>query len=96
MALTPDQIKALLAKPEQPARRKKKNEIDTSVRDYVTWFKLAHKMVDEATGDLIKCSNPNCPDTRTTQLCVVIDEINMCRRCFMEGYGLVSVGSNNE
>lgn len=90
MPLTPEQIKALLA---QPQRRRKKNEIDTSVRDYQTWFKLSGKLFDESSPDgRTHCSNPNCIDTRSQQMVNNINGVFMCRRCFLDGYMLIPEG----
>jgi hypothetical protein len=89
MALTDEEIAKLLAK--QPRNRSggrtgKGKIIDVSVRDYTTWFALAHKMFDEGTKELIKCSNPNCRDTREKQLCAEVHGTLMCRMCFLDGW----------
>jgi hypothetical protein len=92
MALSPDQIKILLSLPDKQARgRKPKGYVDTSVRDYQTWFKLNHKMYEEgAPDDKPQCANPNCPDTRNKQMISDVNGINMCRICFLGGYMLVN------
>jgi hypothetical protein len=88
MSLSADQIKALLALPQKKRGGKRKAGIDTSVRDYKTWFLLAHKILDDETGELAKCENPNCPDTRDPYKTVVamVSGQYMCRICFMEGW----------
>lgn len=88
MALTNAQIKALLKVADKPKQRgkKPKNYIDVSVRDYQTWFKLAHKLMDDETMEPVRCSNPNCPDTRHRQMCAEVNGVVICRRCFLDGY----------
>lgn len=87
MPLTQDQINKLLNLPRRAGRR---TGPDTSVRDYATWFKLAQKMVDDYTGELVRCSNDNCQDprrdTQKTVLCVQINGQYMCRNCFLAGW----------
>lgn len=87
MSLTKEQIKALLALPQEKSRgRKPKNYIDTNIREIITWFKIGHKMVDEESGELSKCENPNCTDHRDSHMVVRISDHNMCRRCFLDGW----------
>jgi hypothetical protein len=95
MALSPDQIKALLAKPEKRGGRGKGGiQVNTSVRDYATWFKLVHKILDSDSKDAnpIGCSNDNCIDPRTyqgSQPAPLVAEVNgvfMCRYCFLSGF----------
>lgn len=89
MGLTPEQIEALLSKPESRPRRKTTG-VDTSERTYQTWFKLHHSMIDDVTEELCHCQNPNCQDPRDhsehSQMCVKINEQYMCRFCFMSGW----------
>jgi hypothetical protein len=90
VVLSPDQIKALLAIPSKRGGRGKGGKtIDTSVRDYSTWFKLAHRILDKEDATIENCSNPDCPDPRTSRTILVaeIDGIEMCRICFLNGYG---------
>jgi hypothetical protein len=90
MALSPDQIKALLAKPAKRGGRGKGGKtIDTSVRDYATWYKLAHRILDKEAVDAIGCSNEECVDPRVgrTILVAEVSGIFMCRYCFLAGYG---------
>jgi len=96
--LTPEDIKALLAKPEKKPRGKKKGP-DTSVRDIQTWLALAPQSRDmnREQPDL-RCENPNCVDPRPPKIsaldgseikhhfCVQIDNIYICRYCFLDGY----------
>jgi hypothetical protein len=94
MPLTQEQITALLSIPDRCGGSKKK-ELDTSVRDYQTWFKLATKMVDESTGELLHCTNPDCSDPRAAsgQGGIVVAEVNgslMCRYCFFDNWLLIS------
>lgn len=91
MGLSADQIAALLAKPQgrQPAtgRSKSGKAIDTSVRNYETWFALAHNMLDQDSGEHLKCQNPNCIDPRPKA--PVVAEVSgqyMCRHCFLDGW----------
>src|SRR4051812_19573411 len=98
MALTPEQIKKLLAMPDKRGGRKPKGHVDTSVRDYQTWFKLATKMVDEEDPDKrVTCSNPDCLDRREnrTQLCAKIDDQWVCRICFLDSYLLSTLTDDN-
>jgi hypothetical protein len=87
MALSPDQIKLLLAKPVRGTGTGGKT-IDVSVRDHHTWFKLAHKILDKEEVDTDGCSNPACADPRENRTILVaeVNEVNMCRYCFLEGY----------
>ena len=88
MPLSADQIKALLALPEKKRGGPRKKGIDTEVREYKTWFLLAHKMLDDETGELAKCENPNCPDARDPYKTVVamVSGQFMCRICFLNGW----------
>lgn len=92
-SLTPEQIKALLTK--QPKARKSK-AVDTSIRDYATWFKLAPKAMDEEQASY-QCENLNCLDDRPAQVTATgitikvqftadISGVRMCRRCFLDGW----------
>ena len=99
MTLTPEDIKALLAKPEK--KKKAKKGIDTSVRDIKTWLALAPQSRDvnraESTRDL-RCDNPNCVDPRPPrispldgseikhQFVVEIHGQLMCRYCFLDSW----------
>jgi hypothetical protein len=88
MPLTKEQIQKLLAIPEKQPRKRKSGP-DTSVRDYQTWFALAHKLFDEDTRELVICENPNCEDTRENKSRVVTALVNdhyMCRLCFLAGW----------
>ena len=90
MALSPDQIKALLAKPEKKGGRGKGGKtVDTSIRDYATWFKLAHKILDKEETEVVGCSNESCLDPREgrTILVAEVNGLDMCRYCFLDGYG---------
>jgi hypothetical protein len=90
MGLTPDQIKALLAKPEKKGGRGKGGkQIDTSVRDYNTWFKLAHKILDREDNETVGCDNSECLDPRVDRAILIaeVNGIHMCRYCFLDGYG---------
>lgn len=92
--LSPEQIKALLA--VKPKGRGKKKEVDTSIRDYKTWFALKPQERDENKNEL-KCDNPDCvdprPGTETAlgnlikhQHVVNINGSNCCRYCFLDGW----------
>lgn len=86
MPLSPEEVNKLL---NLSTRRRgaKKSGPDTSIRDYQTWFKLATKMVDEDTKELLHCANPDCLDTDSKG--GVVAEVNeqlMCRRCFLGGW----------
>jgi hypothetical protein len=95
MPLTQEQIDRLLSLPRRTGGRRASGP-DTSVRDYATWFKLAQKMVDDYTGELVKCHNENCADprrdTQKTVLCVAISGRYMCRHCFLSGWLLGAEG----
>lgn len=93
--LTPEQIRQLLTQPTKKVRKKK--ELDTSVRDLQTWFKLSPKALDEENLSDYHCENPNCLDDRPgivtstgveikKHFTVEIWGMRMCRRCFMSGY----------
>lgn len=95
--LSPDQIKALLA--VKPKGRGKKKEIDTSVRDFKTWFALKPQERDE-NKDELHCDNPKCVDPRPAtisalgnvikhQHVVVIKGQFCCRYCFLDGWLLI-------
>lgn len=91
MALTHEQIQKLLALPARNTQRgrKPKGWIDTTKRDYQTWFKLAHKLYDESQPDKRAiCSNPNCQDTRDNKLVAEVAGHLMCRTCFLSEYML--------
>ena len=92
MSLSADQIKALLALPTKKRGGVRKKGIDTSTRDHKTWFLLAHKILDEETGELAKCENPNCPDTRDPHKTVVamVSGQYMCRYCFLDGWMVIN------
>lgn len=95
MPLSIEEVKRLLALPQQNRGRGKKPKdwIDTSVRDYQTWFKLNHKLWDEKTDNYVECSNPNCQDDRTQrQMCAEVSGVLMCRICFLSEYMLVPAG----
>lgn len=91
--LPPELVKRLLAKPTR-----KKKEIDTSIRDYPTWFSLNPQIHGDVPGESdFTCDNPNCLDDRPprktstgkevkSQFVVVIDGQRVCRRCFMGGW----------
>jgi len=98
-ALTPDQVKRLLAMPERRrGGQTGKRGIDTSVRDHATWFKLAHKLFDEESRESAKCENPNCPDTRPSHVTIVaeVDNVRMCRICFLAGWSPLAVISGQQ
>jgi len=97
IALTLEQIKELLSREQTKpkTKRKSKSGIDTSDRSIVTWFKLASSLYDEDTGELTRCSNPNCPDTRNKQMVSLVDGVKMCRRCFLAGYASEIEGQVN-
>lgn len=90
MSLSPEKVNFLLNLPKRGGGRK--SGPDTNTRDYATWFSLASKMVDESTGELILCDNPNCEDPAfrgTGKRRSVVVEINgqhMCRYCFLTGW----------
>lgn len=94
--LSADAIKLLLTR---KPKRKGKKEIDTSVRDLATWFKLAPKAIEDVEGVMTKysCENPNCLDDRPPRMTatgvevkyhhtVEINGRRMCRRCWMGGW----------
>jgi hypothetical protein len=94
MPLTSDQIKTLLER--KPTRKRGKKEIDTSIRDHQTWFKLARKEVDENYEPLL-CENPNCVDPRPPTISATGAEVKyqavaeikgkrVCRFCFFDGW----------
>lgn len=85
MPLSEEEINKLLSLPRRGGGKKK--ELDTSTRDYQTWFKLAIKMVDENTQELILCENPDCTDPRGQGIVVAkVNDKFMCRRCFLNGW----------
>ena len=101
MALTPEQIKDLLAKANTPRTRAKKSEVQAAFlltiesRDHITWFKLPNRLID-AEGQLTQCDNPDCIDPRPvrtddgkivgSQPVATVAGKNICRYCFMEGW----------
>ena len=93
MALSPNQIKALLAIPSKRGGRGKGGKvIDTSVRDYQTWFKLAHKILDKEDVEVKGLTNPECVDPRVgrTILVAEVNGMKVCRYCFLDGFASVS------
>lgn len=91
--LTAEQVKRLLAKPERKPRKK---ELDSTVRDLQTWFKLAPKAMDANMNNL-RCENPNCLDMRPGIVTATGVEVKshhvveiggrlICRRCFLDGW----------
>lgn len=89
--LSKEQIDALLAKPVRQSRRSgARPGIDTSKRDYDTWFKLYHSIADSETGEPRRCTNPNCADPRDhSKYAQIVAEVNgqyICRFCFFDGY----------
>lgn len=97
MPLTNKQINELLAKSQQRRRgggggkTAGGKKVDVSQRDYETWFKLAHHMLDKDTGEHLTCDNPNCIDPRPAAPVVAeVNGQNMCRFCFLDGWQLVN------
>lgn len=103
MPLDRSKITELLNKSQSSGRggsRKLKNPgktaagktIDTTIRDYQTWFKLAHHLFDQETGEPAKCENPDCLDTRNNSktITVEVSGVMMCRICFLAGWKLNS------
>lgn len=90
MPLSSEEIKKLLALPTNRGRgRHPKDWVDTSVRDYQTWFKLNHKLWDEEREHYAKCDNPDCKDYRegrNQHMVAEVDGTLMCRICFLDGY----------
>jgi hypothetical protein len=87
VGLTDDQVAKLLAQKAKPKRGgggRKTKGIDTSVRDYATWFSLAHKLYDEDTLERAECENPNCTGDR--HLVARVSGLLMCRTCFLDGW----------
>lgn len=93
MALSPEDIKRLLALPDKKKRTTTGvggKKVDTTVRDHQTWFKLMHHFFDEETQTMVACENPNCGDPRehkeAPQMCAKVNGVYMCRFCFLSGY----------
>jgi hypothetical protein len=99
MSLSPQQIQELLAttaKAKQSKRTKSRSgrSIDTSNRDIMTWFALAHRMLDANASNVIgddapaKCANPDCQDPRKGKYAQIatVNGQDMCRYCFMSGW----------
>ena len=87
MSLSQDDILRLLAKPERVISSKGK-KIDASDRSTQTWFALQHTLFDEEKNESAKCSNPECTDHRKASVVARINDVLMCRRCFLSGYKL--------
>lgn len=94
MPIDPDKLQRLLELKNKPKPRRgggrKKSGVDTSVRTYETWFKL-HTHVYDNAGEKLSCDNPNCLDPREdgkVKMIAEVDGVNMCRYCFLGGYGL--------
>lgn len=85
--LSQEQILKLLAKPERSTTSKGK-KVDTSDRTITTWFAIQHIMFDDEKNETAKCSNPDCTDHRVASVCARINDVLMCRRCFLSGYKL--------
>ena len=96
MTLSPEEIQKLLAMPQTRARTKKAgvNLASVESRDFQTWFKLQHRLQDYATGEGMKCDNPNCNDPRVDrtsdtpvmQSIAMVCGQRMCRFCFLDGW----------
>lgn len=94
MPLTAAQIKELLNKPQRTGSPKTGGlkadgkRIDVTIRDYQTWFQLAHFLFDHDTGERQKCDNPDCQDTRSREGTITVDinGTHMCRICFLAGW----------
>lgn len=92
MPLSAEDVERLLKLPSRGGGGRKKSGPDTSVRDFQTWFKLATKMVDEDTKELIPCANPDCQDPRHLAgegqgiVCAEVNGQYMCRYCFLDGW----------
>lgn len=101
MPLSNEQIAQLLALPKRRGGgRRGKTGPDTTVRDYQTWFKLAQKMIDEDTNELIHCENENCIDPRAKAgqggiVCAQVEGKFMCRHCFLDGWLLPVEGQTS-
>jgi len=86
MPLSDEEIQKLLTLPSRRRGAAKKGP-DTSIRDYQTWFKLATKMIDEDTRELLRCENEDCQDPRGSGIVVaMVNEKYMCRYCFLSGW----------
>lgn len=76
-------IQKLLNQPKKAGRRAKK-VIDTTIRTYTLFF----TKLDRKEGT---CENPNCEDPRKGSgrriMVVNIRDKDMCRYCFLSGYG---------
>ena len=84
MALDPKQIQELIA-----ASSKSKTTIpkaDPTVRTMETWFVLNHVLGS-------KCTNENCKDPRRGGIATaIVGGLEMCRYCFLDGWGLPDEG----
>lgn len=80
-SLSHDEIEALLKQSHKRTgvRRAKKVERILSV-----WWKLDHHLT-------LSCDNPDCVDPRQGEtrhaITANVDEHEMCRYCFLDGYG---------
>lgn len=81
-------LSRVLAQGNTKTRQRKSKKIDTTIRTYKVWFSLQHRFGE--------CSNDNCTDPRPSRtgqekdkaMIAEIEGSDMCRYCFLEGYGL--------
>jgi hypothetical protein len=90
-----DEIMALKSNVEKQkkdgGRSRSGKKVDTSERTFQTWFKLAHKTMDDSEdnyGEPMKCANESCQDPNPGRVSLVA-EVNgkwMCRYCYLAGW----------
>jgi hypothetical protein len=85
--LTPEEIAELKKEPVKKKPRTTRVKAE-NVRDYETWFKKMKQFGGHCTNP--QCSDPRPPSQYPTQMVATLsNEQNVCRYCFLEGYGLV-------
>lgn len=83
--LTPDEIEALLRQGKRRTGVRKAKQVE---RVIPVWWKLQLHLT-------LECSNPNCVDPRKGEFrgacTATVDGLEMCRYCFLAGYGREAV-----
>lgn len=79
--LSNDEIKDLLTQTKRRTGVRKAKKVERTI---AVWWKLYHHLS-------LQCSNPDCLDPRPTEyhnaVTATVDGTEMCRYCFLAGYG---------
>lgn len=91
MALTDDQIKALLSQSPQTGRTKK---LETEPRTIETFYRLNHYIREDGCSNE-KCVDPRPKEDRGRNTVIKIGEVFCCRHCFLDGWLSVMPSTSN-